>query len=54
VKLRNSVLLILHRNVRLYQDSNIRKDEMKDDSRFKRYLVGREPTLASGLSFRGQ
>jgi len=42
------------RIVRLYQDSNLRRDKMKDDSPFRHTLAGFEPILASGLRFRGQ
>jgi len=40
------------RIVRLYRDSNLRRDEMKDDSPFRHTLAGFEPTLANGLRFR--
>jgi len=36
--------------VRLYQDSNLRRDEMKDDCSFRHTLAGFEPTLAIGLN----
>jgi len=37
--------------VRLYQDSNLQRDEMKDD---RHTLVGCEFTLANGLRFCSQ
>jgi len=40
------------RIVRLYRDSNLRRDEMKDDSPFRHTLAGFEPTLAIGLRLR--
>jgi len=43
------------RMVRLYRESNLRRDEMKDDSPFRHTLAGCDPhTIASGLRFRGQ
>jgi len=41
------------RIIRLYRDSNLPMDEMKDDSPFRHTLSGCEPTLFSGLKFRG-
>jgi len=41
-------------SLRLYRDSNLRRDEMKDDSPFRHTLEGCEPTKASGLRFRAQ
>jgi len=40
--------------VRLYQDSNLRRDEYKDDNPFRHKLAEYELTLVSGLRFRGQ
>jgi len=40
------------RIVRLYRDSNIRRDQMKDDTPFRHTLAGFEPTLAIGLRLR--
>jgi len=40
--------------VRLYRDSNLQRDEMKDDGPFRQTLAGFEPTLVIGLRFRGR
>jgi len=48
------VLLPFQHIDRLYQDSNLRRDERKDDSPFRYIVVGCEPTLASGRRFHGQ
>jgi len=40
------------RIVRLYRDSNLGRDEMKDDSPFRHTLAGFEPTLAIGQRLR--
>jgi len=41
-------------NVRLYRESNTRRDKMKDDNPFRNTLAGCDPTLAIGLIRRGQ
>jgi len=40
------------RIVRLYRDSNLQRDEMKDDNPLRHTLAGFEPTLAIGLRLR--
>jgi len=42
------------RIVTLYRDSNLRRDEMKDDCPFRHRLEGYKLTLVSGLGFRGK
>jgi len=42
------------RIVRLYRVSNLRRNEVKDDSPLRHTVAGFEPTLAIGLRFRGR